>query len=237
MLVKEAKAIIGSLGKPSKMPGFSYGLPACEAKWVPEFCRNLNLPIPPHYGCDFGSLLAKNPNSPCHNCYADNRGNYTYESLKHGQLLRLIGTYHSLWKDAMIMLIDRYIDPSEPYFRWLDSGDLPHKKMLHDIVEIANALPHVKFWLPTQERRLVSKFLRYNKKPDNLCIRISNVRKDSHAPESTTTFKFFAKNVITSSSISTENKHDCPSDQYDNTCGPCRKCWDTGNEHTIYKLH
>ena len=82
MLVKEAKAIIGSLGKPSKMPGFSYGLPACEAKWVPEFCKNLNLPIPPHYGCDFGSLLAKNPNSPCHNCYADNRGNYTYESLK-----------------------------------------------------------------------------------------------------------------------------------------------------------
>ena len=32
MLIKDAKKITGSLGKPSKMPGFAYGLPAWECK-------------------------------------------------------------------------------------------------------------------------------------------------------------------------------------------------------------
>jgi len=236
MLVKEAKQIIGSLGNPSKMPGLSYGLPASKASWVPEYCDKYNLPVPAEYGCNIGSVLSEIPNTPCYKCYADNRGNYTYESLKHGQLLRLIGTYHHQWKDAMIMLIDRYIDPNDPYFRWLDSGDIPHQKMLLDIVEIAKALPHINFWLPTQERKQLKILTDI---PDNLCIRVSNARLNDHDYNSNTWW--------TSSSVTTVDKEEvysftfdgftCPSYQYSNTCGDCRMCWDKDNSHTIYYIH
>ena len=232
MLVKEAKEIVGSLGDPTKMPGFSYGLPACKASWVPEYCKKLNLPIPADYGCKVGQILSDLPNTPCFKCYADGRGNYSYESVKHGQLLRLIGTYHPRWKEAMIMLIDRYIDYDDPYFRWLDSGDIPHRKMLLDIIEIAKELPFVNFWLPTQERKQLHGI---GKIPPNLCVRVSHIRLDDHDYTSNTWYN--------SSSVSTEG-HDylfdqftCPSDQYSNTCGPCRKCWDTANRHTIYHIH
>ena len=227
MLVKEAKEIVGSLGNPSKMPGLSYGLPACKASWVPEYCGKYNLPVPADYGCKVGQILSDLPNTPCYKCYADNRGNYTYESLKHGQLLRLIGTYHPRWKEAMIMLIDRYIDYDDPYFRWLDSGDIPHRKMLLDIIEIAKELPFVNFWLPTQERKQLHGV---GKIPPNLCVRVSHIRLDDHDYNGNTWYN--------SSSVSTkEDGHDCPSDQHSNTCGPCRKCWDTANRHTIYHIH
>ena len=41
MTLKEAKSIIGSLGNADKMPCKTYGLPACEAKWVPLYCLSL----------------------------------------------------------------------------------------------------------------------------------------------------------------------------------------------------
>ena len=230
MLVKEAKQIIGSLGNPSKMPGMSYGLPAGKASWFPEFAKKLNLPIPPKYGCSMGGKFVSNPKTPCYKCYANERGNYTYNDLKHGQLLRLNGTYHPLWAEAMIFMIDRYIDPADPYFRWLDSGDIPHMKFLWDILEIAKALPHVNFWLPTQERvkllELVGREI-----PDNLCIRVSNSLVDNHKNN------YDCWDEVTSSSVSTTGDHTCPSEQFDNTCGDCRMCWDRQNEHTIYKIH
>ena len=46
MNIKQAYEIIGSLGKPSKMPGFAYGTPA-------ELCKT-------------GSKLRKDPRSVCY---------------------------------------------------------------------------------------------------------------------------------------------------------------------------
>ena len=50
MNTKEALQIVGGLSKPSKMPGWAYGLPAKE--------------------CKTGSKLVKVPGSVCYNCYA-----------------------------------------------------------------------------------------------------------------------------------------------------------------------
>ena len=50
MNIKQAYEIIGSLGKPSKMPGFAYGTPA-------ELCKT-------------GSKLRKVKGSVCADCYA-----------------------------------------------------------------------------------------------------------------------------------------------------------------------
>ena len=50
MKTSEALKIVGGLSKPSKMPGWAYGLPAKE--------------------CKTGSKLVKVPGSVCHGCYA-----------------------------------------------------------------------------------------------------------------------------------------------------------------------
>jgi hypothetical protein len=50
MKVNELDQITGTLSKPSKMPGWAYGIPAKE--------------------CKVGSKLAKIPGTVCHGCYA-----------------------------------------------------------------------------------------------------------------------------------------------------------------------
>ena len=47
--LKQAEAITGSLGKPSKMPGMSYGLTASNAGFVPAICKQRGLPVPLQY--------------------------------------------------------------------------------------------------------------------------------------------------------------------------------------------
>ena len=236
MTLKEAKSIIGSLGNADKMPCKTYGLPACEAKWVPLYCKMLGFALPLNYGCSTGQKLAKNPDSPCHICYADERGNYSYDSCKHGQVKRLVGVFHPHWKYAMARMISHYTNPSEPYFRWLDSGDVLNRKMLMDIIWIAHVLPHITFWLPTQEIKMVrditsNHFLDFEI-PENLTIRISSPVKNKHKVN----LKGLPKSVC-SSSVSSNGKYTCPSDQYENTCGPCRDCWDISVKHKIYKEH
>ena len=62
--VKEALQITGSLSKPSKMPGWAYGLPAKE--------------------CKTGSKLVKIPGSVCYNCYAL-KGCYVFKVVQAAQ--------------------------------------------------------------------------------------------------------------------------------------------------------
>ena len=232
--LKEAHAIAGSIGKPSKMPCNSYGLPAKNASFVPSVCLDKGWDIPPSYGCSVGKLLGRVKGTTCYNCYASERGNYTYPDVHIGQTKRLVGVYdRPRWKYAMLKLIQHYADKEDKqYFRWLDSGDLVDKQMLLDIIWIAEQLPDINFWLPTQERKILHQVFSFDKivKPDNLSIRVYNVWVDIHIPYNRFDF-------IGSTSVSTEGKHTCKSDQFDNTCGDCRDCWDTSINHVIYKEH
>jgi len=232
--LKEAHDIAGSIGKTTKMSCFSYGLPANKAKFVPEVCRKYNWPIPPYYGCRVGSWLSKNKRTTCYNCYAYERGNYTYPDVHVGQTKRLVGVYkRPVWKHAMVRLIEHYTHKTDiPYFRWFDSGDIVDEQMLLDIIWIANECRWVSFWLPTQERKIINRvFVRDRiKKPDNLIIRVSNVYKNDHKP-------FTRHDFIHSSSVSTTDEYNCPAPSQDNACMDCRDCWDTSINHIIYKEH
>ena len=68
MNTKEALEIVGGLSKPSKMPGWSYGLPAKE--------------------CKTGSKLRKVPGSTCFDCYAL-KGCYVFKVVQDAQYRRL----------------------------------------------------------------------------------------------------------------------------------------------------
>lgn len=159
LTVKLANSIAGSLGKPSKMPGLSYGI---SAKL-----------------CNVGQKLAKISGSVCNGCYAL-KANYQYPSVQTAHDKRASGLSSVSWVDSMIKLISR---SGETYFRWHDSGDLQSFQHLLDIVRIADRLPAVNFWLPTKEKKLIYQYREtFGDFPANLCVRLSGAMVDGKAP-------------------------------------------------------
>jgi hypothetical protein len=160
LTAKLAESITGSLGKPSKMPGLSYGISAKV--------------------CNIGSKLAKIPGSVCFECYAL-KANYQYPSVQQAHTKRANGLDSISWVDSMIKLIRK---SGETYFRWHDSGDLQSFMHLLNIVKIAESLPSVSFWLPTKEKKLVYQYREtFGDFPANLCVRLSGAMVDGKAPD------------------------------------------------------
>ena len=110
---KELKLITGSFSKPSKMPGYSYGLPAWE--------------------CKTGSKLALIPGTVCFGCYAK-RGFYSmYKGVKAAQYTRLKSITRPQWVRAMASQINSFKCKE---FRWHDAGDIQSVKHLLKIFKV-----------------------------------------------------------------------------------------------------
>lgn len=150
--------LVGGLSKPSKMPGFGYGLPAL-------------------YSCNIGARLAKIANSVCSTCYAC-KGHYSISTVKNAQRRRYMLLFNPLWVYAMVRTIKRR---RCKFFRWHDSGDLISMQHLENIIEVANQLPNYKFWLPTREYHLV--FTCQTPFPPNLIVRLSGAMIDGPPPQ------------------------------------------------------
>lgn len=207
----QATAIAGTLGKPSKMPGLAYGLPAEE--------------------CITGSKLVDVKGSTCSNCYAL-KGFYKLyaKTVKPHQYKHLESISHPLWIEAMVTLISK---SKTEFFRWHDSGDLQSVEHLTRIVEIAKALPSVKFWLPTREYAIVKAYQQgFGRFPENLVIRISAHMIDKAAPE---------MGLPTSQVHSTDKPvlptFECPARYQGNSCGDCRACWSPKVKSVSYHQH
>ena len=148
MKTKEAIQITHTLGKPSKMPGFTYGLPATE--------------------CKTGSKLVKIKGSTCYGCYAL-KGCYRFKAFKEAGAKRLAAIDHPLWAQAMAAQIN---SKKSKWFRWHDSGDVQSLKHLKKIFQVARLTPGVKHWMPTREA-WTQKYDNKKYKPDNLTLRFS----------------------------------------------------------------
>ena len=157
MKTSEALKLVGGLSKPSKMPGWAYGLPAKE--------------------CKTGSKLVKVEGSTCHGCYAL-KGCYVFKVVQEAQYRRLASVKHELWTTAMALLIN---SKKSKYFRWHDSGDVQDEEHLLKIFAVCKLTPSVKHWMPTREA-WVKRFLPL--KPHNLIIRFSAPMVDQEAPSS-----------------------------------------------------
>lgn len=203
----EAYTIIGGLSKPSKMPCYSWGISADH--------------------CYTGSVLAKTlgKSSPCGVCYAK-KGFYRFPSVTDAHNRRLSGLSHPQWANCMVTVLKCKVPASNPYFRWFDSGDIQSYQHLCDIIWIARQLPHVKFWLPTQERQYVKRAKRQGLLPcDNLVIRISAPLID--VPP---TGDDHASMVVSKDPL-------CPAKKQGNKCLQCRMCWDPNVGLVSYKEH
>ena len=150
MNIKQAKEIVGKLGKAGKMPCPTYNTPAKL--------------------CVTGSRLRKIKGSTCNKCYAM-RGNYLFPKVQQGLHKRFNAFKHERFVEAMALTIRANCSS---HFRWFDSGDLADRTMLQKIVEVCKSTPKIKHWLPTREVKIVKDYLKiYKKFPRNLVVRIS----------------------------------------------------------------
>ena len=154
MDIKTAKQITGSLSKPSKMPGWSYGLPAKE--------------------CKTGGKLQNVKGSTCYDCYAL-KGCYVFKVVQNAQYYRLKAIKNRLWVQAMALQIN---NKRSKEFRWHDSGDIQDLRHLAKIFKVCKLTPSVDHWLPTREA-WVKKFI--PAAPANLNIRFSMPMIDQEA--------------------------------------------------------
>jgi hypothetical protein len=234
MTTSLAKEITGGLSVPSKMPGFSYNLPATS--------------------CTVGQKLRRVKGSVCSKCYAL-KGRYSFLNVKNAMARRLAGIDHPRWVEAMIFLIHQKSEGrgKHNYFRWHDSGDLQSKEHLHAIFRICRATPKVNHWLPTREIGI----LKGETPPENLTIRVSAFMIGEVIGE-----KFSASLVgrgIVNSAVLPLSKARlerekangetvpsgkrqtwiCPAttDADKHECGECRACWKRKVERVIYAQH
>ena len=192
------------LNKTSKMNCFSFSLDARD--------------------CITGSKLRLIEGSTCSKCYAL-RNNYNYPSViknRKNNLKHLESEY--------FVYVMTYQLQHMKYFRWFDSGDIPHIEALKKIVEIAKNTPHCKHWLPTREIKIIRQ---YKKKfPKNLVIRLSAPMIDGKPP------KNFKK--INTSTVHKEKKpigFICKAYQQGGNCLSCTACWDKRIKNISYKAH
>lgn len=155
----QAEKVAGKLGKPSKMPGYAYGIPA-------RFC-----PV--------GSKLVKIKGSVCSSCYAL-KGRYVFGNVQRAQMKRFDSLGDPDWVDAMTYMI-AYRNCT--YFRWHDSGDLQGLWHLEKIAQVAKNCPDTNFWLPTRENRVVRDYIaKHGQFPANLVVRVSGQMIDGPPP-------------------------------------------------------
>ena len=147
MNTKEAWALVGGLSKPSKMPGWSIGIPAKE--------------------CKTGKKLRQIKNSVCEGCYAL-KGCYVFKVVQEAQYKRLEAIQHPDWVLAMATLIN---SKKPDVFRWHDSGDVQDVQHLEKIFEVCRLTPNKRHWMPTREAWIKDHM---HKAPANLVVRFSS---------------------------------------------------------------
>ncbi|MCP4929038.1 MAG: hypothetical protein GY918_08305, partial [Gammaproteobacteria bacterium] len=147
MNTKEAWQLVGGLSKPSKMPGWSIGIPAAE--------------------CKTGNKLKLIPNSVCSGCYAE-KGCYVFAVVQAAQYKRLKAIAHPQWVEAMATLIN---SKKPDVFRWHDSGDVQDVDHLEKIFKVCELTPSKRHWMPTREAWIKDHM---HKAPANLVVRFSS---------------------------------------------------------------
>ena len=221
MLVKQADKITGKLSQPSKMPGYSYNLPAWE--------------------CKIGALLRTIKKSVCFMCYAM-RGRYVFPCTIKAMERRLKSLPHDLWVKAMAVSINSKAKFGHNCFRWHDSGDLQSMAHLERIIDVCNLTPGVMHWLPTKEFKIMRDYINSWRNvgnfkswrdifPANVVPRLSAPMIDGDAPDI---------DGLPTSTVTSDHKpgkYVCPAPDQGGKCKSCRMCWDANIKSIAYRAH
>lgn len=200
MTKKEILQKVGGLSAPSKMPCSGYSIPAQE--------------------CKVGAKLRSVKGSTCEKCYAM-KGRYLFGNVKNALYRRLEAIQQDDWVENMVSAISQFNQGDRGYFRWHDAGDIQSTEHLTKIVQIADALPRVRFWLPTREIKMIMIWKQLNGEfPKNLVVRTSAHMIDA---ESSNKLTGYSSGVHTGELL--KDHYECPAYQQNGQCGACRACW------------
>jgi len=238
LTLDEANAIAGGSPKGGKMAGSGRYNSALTGT-SKMMCRSYNLPAS---RCNVGGRLTLIPESSCFDCYA-RKGRYLFRNTIAAMERHYAAVDDPRWTDAMVVIIsDDYDRTGSEYFRWLDSGDIKDRAMLEKMIEVAERLPHITFWCPTQERAVVNQYVADGGEiPPNLTIRRSMPMRGMTPP---------AAGIADGNVYSMTYQGEIPDGVFschaaissalklgDSTCGDCRACWDPEVPVIGYMIH
>ena len=207
---------VGQLSKPSKMPGFSYSLPAAE--------------------CKTGRKLQAIAGSTCSGCYAM-KGAYVWPVVRNAMYRRFSRLAAPLWVEAMSEILNRRAR-RHPDFRWHDSGDVQSVDHLRRIVAVAEATPTVRHWLPTREYQIVRYFIAAGGVfPENLNVRLSAHMIGGILPSFPRLAGIVTISTVSRSADTYPDAYRCPAPSQNNACLGCRACWTPAVQHVDYAKH
>ena len=216
-ILQRAHETCGTLSQPSKMPCFGFSLPAQR--------------------CQVGGKLQSVKNSTCFKCYAL-KGNYLRGNVRNALELR----YSKLMQAQASGKLDQWAEQmaaqinaceKSGFFRWHDSGDIQSAAHLLAIFKACELTPHIKHWLPTRELKHTREALAARKKPSNLTIRLSALKRE-FPPSAAVAEKL---GVQTSTVSWTDSGATCGANKNGGECGECRACWAPSVANVDYPLH
>lgn len=224
--VREAWHLVGGLSDTSKMPGYSWGIPA-------RYCnRGTKLRE---------AKLPKGKRTVCSNCYGFGRGRYAMDEVDAAyerRLRKFMALGPEQWITGMNFLIQWY-EGRYPYFRWCDMGDVQSLEMLEAFTVVAKSCQNSRFWLSTREVEIVGTWRAYHGPwPRNMRVRLSADLIDG--PAMVRLAKELGCGVAR---VVTDGSHTCPASRQKGHClgaahggFDCYHCWSDQFE-VVYPEH
>lgn len=205
---KEAARDFIGLSKNSKMPSWTFAIPAREA-------------------CPRGGQLAKIEGTVCYGCYAakglDAMPIAQTAKARRWAVLEIVIAHEELAK----LYVEAYqvALKGEKYFRWHSAGDIYSAEYAALMAEVIKTTPDTMHWIPTRQANRASAFQGLS----NCVLRVSDDMVDQ------TKNKFHG---LTSGVHTVETRGiECQAYNNNGECGDCRQCWNSDVQHISYKLH
>lgn len=164
----------------------------------------------------------------CQGCYARS-GNYRYPNVKMPRVFNREDWKRDDWVTDMVSAL-----VNESYFRFFDSGDIYDIRLAHKILAVMQALPHVRFWLPTR----MHKFAKFRAVIDamqalpNVVVRFSSDSVTGQTVHGATT-----STIVPTAADAPSGSFVCDAYTRGGKCAQCRKCYDKQTQVIAYPAH
>jgi len=163
----------------------------------------------------------------CQGCYATT-GNYRFSNVKAPRLHNREDWQRESWVNDMLIMLE-----SQRYFRWFDSGDMYSIDLAEKMLQVMEATPWVKHWLPTRMLKF-SKFKPVIEKMQalpNVMVRFSS---DSVSGEFTPEH---GSTIVPAAGQAPADAFVCRAYEHDGRCNGCRACYDKTVPLIAYVAH
>jgi hypothetical protein len=163
----------------------------------------------------------------CKGCYATS-GNYRFPNVKAPRVHNREDWKRDTWVSDMIQELD-----NDRYFRWFDSGDIYDVRLARKILEVCEATPWVKHWIPTRMHKF-TKFTLVLQRLQSLPNVVLRLSSDSIMGE---TIEGPNTSTIATLEDAPKGSFVCEAYTRGGKCDKCRACWDKGVSVVTYIGH